>query len=66
MLTAGVHPKVASERLGHSAVGITMDLYAHVVPGLEADAAAKLERALDSAAGQDGEVRHDEEGELGE
>jgi hypothetical protein len=50
MLAAGVHPKVASERLGHSAVGITLDLYTHAVPGLEADAAARLERALDPAA----------------
>jgi hypothetical protein len=28
-----VHPKVASERLGHSKVGITLDLYSHVMPG---------------------------------
>lgn len=27
MLAAGVHPKVASERLGHSTIGITLDLY---------------------------------------
>jgi hypothetical protein len=33
MLAAGVHPKVASERLGHGKVGITLDLYSHVLPG---------------------------------
>jgi integrase len=27
LLSFGVHPKVASERLGHSKVGITLDLY---------------------------------------
>ncbi len=27
LLSAGVHPKIASERLGHSKVGITLDLY---------------------------------------
>jgi hypothetical protein len=27
-------PKVASERLGHSKVGITLDLYSHVMPGM--------------------------------
>jgi integrase len=26
MLASGVHPKIASERLGHSKVGITLDL----------------------------------------
>jgi integrase len=35
MLAAGVHPKIASERLGHSKVGITLDLYSHVLPGMQ-------------------------------
>jgi integrase len=34
MLSSGVHPKIASERLGHSKVGITLDLYSHVMPGM--------------------------------
>jgi hypothetical protein len=38
MLASGVHPKVASERLGHSKVGITLDLYSHVLPGIQEDA----------------------------
>jgi integrase len=42
MLTAGVHPKVVSERLGHSGIAITFDLYSHVIPGMQADAADKL------------------------
>ena len=42
MLTAGVHPKVVSERLGHSSIAITLDLYSHVIPGMQADAADKL------------------------
>ncbi len=42
MLAAGVHPKVVSERLGHSSVSITLDLYSHVIPGLQAEAAEKL------------------------
>src|SRR5262249_40404245 len=29
MLASGVHPKIAQERLGHSSVGITLDLYSH-------------------------------------
>jgi hypothetical protein len=35
----GVHPKVASERLGHGKVAITLDLYSHVIPGMQEDAA---------------------------
>jgi integrase len=49
MLAAGVHPKVASERLGHSKVGITLDLYSHVLPGMQEDAAAKVDAALRAA-----------------
>ena len=49
MLSSGVHPKVASERLGHSKVGITLDLYSHVMPGMQEDAAAKMDAALKAA-----------------
>ena len=38
-LKAGVHPKIVSERLGHSTIAITLDLYSHVAQGLDADAA---------------------------
>ena len=30
LLLAGVHPKVAQERLGHSTITTTLDLYSHV------------------------------------
>jgi integrase len=46
LLSAGVHPKVASERLGHSKVGITLDLYSHVMPGMQEEAAARVDAAL--------------------
>src|SRR5450755_2813520 len=49
LLANGVHPKVASERLGHSKVGITLDLYSHVIPGMQEDAAAMVDRALSAA-----------------
>ncbi|RWM08943.1 site-specific integrase [Mesorhizobium sp.] len=49
MLSAGVHPKVASERLGHSTIGITLDLYSHVMPGMQADAAEAVDAAIRSA-----------------
>jgi integrase len=41
-LKAGVHPKVMSERLGHATVGVTLDLYSHVVPALAKDAAEQI------------------------
>jgi integrase len=48
MLAAGIHPKVVSERLGHASVGITLDTYSHVLPGLQAQAAAQLDAMLSS------------------
>ena len=49
LLSSGVHPKVASERLGHSKVGITLDLYSHVMPGMQESAAAMVDDALQIA-----------------
>jgi integrase len=49
MLAAGVHPKIAQERLGHSSVGITLDLYSHVLPGMQADAVSRVDAALRDA-----------------
>jgi len=49
LLAAGIHPKVASERLGHSKVGITLDLYSHVLPGMQAEAAAAVDSAVQAA-----------------
>jgi len=46
LLHQGVHPKVVSERLGHSSVTITLDTYSHVLPGLQAQAVAPLDRLL--------------------
>src|SRR5262249_34132974 len=49
LLTAGVHPKIAQERLGHSSIAVTMDTYSHVMPNMQQDAVAKLDAALRSA-----------------
>jgi integrase len=38
-LQVGVHPKVVQERLGHSSIAVTMDIYSHVLPSMESDAA---------------------------
>ena len=34
-LKAGISPKVVSEALGHSSVGITLDIYSHVLPNMQ-------------------------------
>jgi integrase len=34
MLLKGIHPKVVSEMLGHTTIGITLDLYSHVLPDM--------------------------------
>ena len=52
LLKAGVHPKVAQERLGHATIAVTLDLYSHVMPGMQEDAAMKVDRALRTALGK--------------
>lgn len=46
LLAAGVHPKVVQERLGHAQIGITLDIYSHVVPTMGVEAAGKLDAVL--------------------
>ena len=46
LLQQNVHPKVVSERLGHSSVAFTMTVYQHVMPGLQAQAASAFEAAV--------------------
>jgi integrase len=41
-LAAGIHPKVVSERLGHATVSITLDVYSHAIPAMQAEAANKI------------------------
>jgi integrase len=49
LLASGVHPKIASERLGHASVGITLDLYSHVTDTMQSEAAVKLDSAMQVA-----------------
>lgn len=49
--------RIRLRMLGHSTIAITMDLYSHATPSLQAEAATKLDAALQSAfAGASGAV----------
>jgi len=49
MLKNKVHPKVVQERLGHSTIAVTMDIYSHVLEGMQEDAAEIVDAALQRA-----------------
>ncbi len=46
LLLQGIHPKVVQERLGHSTIGMTLDTYSHVLPGMGREAADRLDQLL--------------------
>lgn len=48
MIAAGVNAKALSVFMGHSSIKVTFDLYGHLMPGAEAEAAALLDTFLDS------------------
>jgi integrase len=50
LLAAGENAKIVSERLGHSSVAFTLDRYAHVMPGQQANAAAAVAALVDGAS----------------
>jgi integrase len=56
MLKAGIHPKIVSERLGHTKVGITLDIYSHILPGLQEAAAERFDKMLERRQGQEESV----------
>lgn len=50
LLAEGVHPKVVQERLGHASIVLTLDTYSHVLPSLQKEATAKLNRLFKRVA----------------
>jgi integrase len=49
MLASNIHPKVVQERLGHSSIAITMDIYSHLMPNMQGDAADAVDGVLRAA-----------------
>ncbi|HEU4706524.1 MAG TPA: tyrosine-type recombinase/integrase [Solirubrobacterales bacterium] len=56
MIAAGVNAKALSAFMGHSSIKVTFDLYGHLMPGTEAEAAALLDRYLGAEVGVGEEV----------
>jgi integrase len=54
MLRAGVHPKVVQERLGHSSISMTLDIYSHAIPAMQEDAAERTAALIDTPDLDDG------------
>ena len=46
LLAMGVDPRTIMQTLGHSQISLTMNTYAHVLPALQAEAAAKMNTIL--------------------
>lgn len=46
LLEAETHPKIVSERLGHSSIVLTMDTYSHVAPHLQQTASERLDEMI--------------------
>ncbi len=49
LLVAGTHPRLVQEMLGHANIGITLDTYTHVIPGMQDQAARSMEQVLAGA-----------------
>ena len=47
LLAQGIDPRTIMETLGHSQISLTLNTYAHVVPALQREAAAKMDEILD-------------------
>jgi len=52
LLQQRVHPRIVQERLGHSSVATTLDIYSYVLPGLQEAAARQFEEGLQGASSE--------------
>jgi integrase len=47
LLAMGIHPKITQEMLGHSNIAMTMDVYSHVLPGMQQEAIDRLNEVME-------------------
>jgi integrase len=52
LIAAGVNAKAITQYLGHSSIEVTFDLYDHLMPGNEAEAAGLIDGYLERASGE--------------
>jgi len=57
LLQEGIHPKVASERAGHSSVAVTLDVYSHAIPDMQRDAADRIDDLIGGLTKKDDSSR---------
>ncbi len=46
LLLEGVHPRIVADRLGHASTAITLEVYSHIMPSMQVQAAEAFERAM--------------------
>jgi hypothetical protein len=56
--------RLSPSRLGHSGIGITLDLYSHVLPGMQEEAAERFDQAFRQAMGGGPVARDDRPAEI--
>lgn len=56
-LGAGTHPKIVAERLGHSTIAVTLDIYSHVIPSIEEQGARQIAAAIFGEGQPEDDVR---------
>jgi integrase len=59
LIAQGTHPKAISDRLGHSSISVTMDIYGHLFPEQDEKMAAGLDAVYQQAVedgGRSGQV----------
>jgi integrase len=56
LICSGVHPKALQERLDHSTPAFTMNVYAHLLPGVQEETVANLETMLQQVDSQQEEA----------
>jgi integrase len=66
MIEAGAHIEIVKQRLGHSSIRVTSDIYGAIMPTVDSGVADALDEMLDSAAAPEGHEEAEQEGRIGE